>query len=119
MTWLAEWVHEHSFLLLVIAVVGYGPVPLLVRRWPPWVWSAWAGLVVFAGAGTVFLLHTPAATVSEHLPEKSAFPMTEDTTGLRLDYRELDWKSEENIEQLLAAGPKPTLVEVYADYGLG
>jgi hypothetical protein len=116
---LVEWVDEHSFLLLVVAAVGCTAVPLLVRRWPRWVWPAWAGFALFAVGGTVFLLHTPPATVSEHRPRTSAFPITADRTDSRLDYRELSLKSEEEIEELLAAGPKPTLVEVYVDYGVG
>lgn len=110
----SEWVHRHSFLLLVVAVVGCTAVPFLFRRWPLWVWLGWAGLAL-AGAGSIFLLHTPAATVSEHQPDESASLHKVDTQK----YRELSPESEEKIEELLAAGPKLTLVEIYVDYGLG
>lgn len=115
---ISEWVHQHSFLLLVVAVVSGTAVPLLVRRRSRWLWSAWAGLIL-AAAGSLIVLRTPAATVSEHLPGESVLSTTGADVGSLLAYRELSLESEHQIEQVLAAGPKPTLVEVYVDYGIG
>ena len=111
-----EWVHQHSFLLLLMAVLGGTAIVLLVKRRPYWLWSVWVGLALTA-AGTVFLLRTPAASVSEHLPQPAI--EGKKTASLPAYHELVGLDSEEQIEALLAAGPKPTLVEVYVDYGFG
>ena len=109
-----EWVHQHSFLLLLMAVLGGTALVLLVKRRSYWLWSVWFGLAL-AATGTVFLLRTPAASVSEHLSQPA---IKGNETAFLPAYHELvGLGSEEQIGALLAAGPKPTLVEVYVDYG--
>ncbi len=102
-----------------------GSTGLLVAfRWrSPRLWLAWLG---FAGISlaTLLALRTPAASLSEHqgpgggetVSTAAANPGS-DISVVTLQYSEPDLGSVEAIEKMLVAAGKPTLVEVYADYG--
>jgi hypothetical protein len=107
-----QWLHQHDLLLLGLGIIAAtGLLPLLRRR-SPRAWLLWLGVTGLTLAG-LFSLRTSNASVTEHdgpAPE---------ALEAQLLYMEPDLKSVEAIEQLLADGKKPTLVEVYSDYGIG
>lgn len=120
----SQWVHQHDLLLLCAAVVGSTGVLVAFRWRSPRLWAAWLGLTGISLA-VLLALRTPAASLSEHrgphgvttvgsgeVDQGAGIPVTTP------EYSELNLGSVEAIKQTIAAGGKPTLVEVYADYGL-
>jgi hypothetical protein len=111
----SQWVHQHDALLLMILVLGVSFALLLAyRRRSVRLWSVW---VIAAGLGTsaALAIRTPAASLSEHtVPADDTAPAP--TTAST--YEEPTVKSVEDIRSLLAKGGKPTLVEIYSDFGI-
>ena len=120
----SQWVHQHNLLLLCATIVG-GTSVLLAFRWRSLrLWLAWLSLVGIS-LTTLLALRTPAASLSEHREAGDgatvSFAATDHGANVSFwatEYREFDLGSVEAIEKIIATGGKPTLVEVYADYGL-
>ena len=112
----SQWVHQHDALLLLVLVLGVSFALILsYRRRSVRLWTVWA---VAAGLGTsaAFAIRTPAASLSEHIVPEDPTPDASPTT--RSTYEEPTLKSVEDIRSLLGRGGKPTLVEIYADFGV-
>ena len=120
----SQWVHQHNLLLLCAAVVA-GTGVLLAFRWRSLrLWLAWLSLAGISLA-TLLTLRTPAASLTEHRPaadvESVPFAAADHESIVSsgaTEYSQPDLESVAAIEKMLASGGKPTLVEVYADYGL-
>jgi hypothetical protein len=117
MSTFGQWLHQHEVLIVLALVLGVG-LGLLVRyrswsvRW--WAaWSATAGLGVLATVA----LRTPPASLSEH----NSVDLAQQGVPLEAVFAHdtPDFESVEDIRTLLASAEKPTLVEIYADYGFG
>src|SRR5262245_2934669 len=119
MNTVGQWVHQHNLLLLCAAAVGGSGLLLLVFRWrSPRLWLLWSGVTASCVAA-LLSLRTPAASVSEHTDPGPAAASPEGMApAAALSYSEPDLKTVEAIDGLIAAGAKPTLVEVYSDWGL-
>lgn len=118
MSTFGQWIHQHDLLLLCVAIVGASGMVLVFRWRSLHLWLIWLGLAGISLAG-LLALRTPAATLSEHREASDA------TSGLGAnDSLQATESSEpvlgsvEAIEKLIAGGGKPTLVEVYADFGV-
>jgi len=110
-----QWLHQHDLVLLGLGIIAVtGLLPLLGRR-SPRSWLLWLCITVLTLAG-LFSLRTSDASVTEHA---GPAPEALETQLTQLLYSEPDLKLVEAIEQMLADGKKPTLVEVYSDYGIG
>lgn len=108
----SQWLHQHSFLLMLGAVFAALGLWLGWRR-------RWAGRLALGGAWLVVMgalwvgLRTPAATVAEHRARSLATPV-----AVGPAYAELALDSVAAIQATIAGSGKPTLVEVYSDYGI-
>lgn len=117
----SQWIHQHSFLLLICALLLGGLILLSwFRLWTRRSLMIWGGAAVLS---VVLLLglRTPGATVSETVSE----PATNNTVSKTKNVEnsavstELDFTSTADIEAYLQNGEKPTLVEFYSDFGIG
>lgn len=118
----SQWIHQHSFLLLICALLLAGLIVIswfrLWTRRSLMVWGSAAVLAVIMLLG----LRTPPATVSEVLDEPiadNAWDKTSVVNSAVPTNRSLDFSSAEDIEAYLQEGKKPTLVEFYSDFGIG
>jgi hypothetical protein len=112
------WVHQHSVLLAGGALVGLLTLLLVSHRRTLRHWLIWS-VAVGTYAAVVFLLRTPAASISEH--HEPTVAANSRPTGLppvasRVK-DEVELASVEAIREMLGTGGKPTLVELYVDYG--
>ena len=118
----SQWIHQHSFLLLVCALLLAGLVIISwFRLWTRRTLMIWGGAAVLA-AVMLLGLRTPPATVSEVLDKPAADDALDKTSVMNSVVstdRLLDFSSVEDIEVYLRAGEKPTLVEFYSDFGIG
>ena len=114
MSTVGQWAHQHDALLLVGLVLGasLGGIAHLRRR-SARLGAAWL-VAAAVGAGAAYAVRTPAASLSEHV---AADATPADPTP-RPAYEEPAVASAEDIRAVLGRGGKPTLVEVYADYGI-
>jgi hypothetical protein len=98
-----QWVHQHDA-LLVLALALAVSLAMLLRylRRSARHWVAW-GVAAGLGVAAALAARTPAASLSGHAPAA---------------YEELSVASVEDVRALLGRGGKPTLVEVYSDYGV-
>jgi hypothetical protein len=116
----SQWAHQHDLLLVCAAVIA-GAGLLLVFLRPRWRWwFGWLGAAASCGVAAV-ALRTPAASLYEHPdPLAPTFALADEGTLMVefVGYSEPDLGSIEAIEQAIAGGTKPTLVEIYADFGL-
>jgi hypothetical protein len=116
----SQWVHQHDLLLLCAAVLTviailFGYLRLRLR----W-WLGWFGGVSLVCVAAV-ALRTPAASVYDHEDRPITSDLLADADELTTElaaYSEPDLNSVDAIEKTLAESRKPTLVEVYTDYGL-
>jgi hypothetical protein len=117
MSSLGQSLHEHDVLLAfavalaITAAVFWGR--RVRRRW----WLTW-GAGLGACLALAVALRTPTATISEfrasaNEDERASGPGLE--VGRVTDSPDLD--SVEAIRRLIASGSKPTLLELYSDYG--
>jgi thiol:disulfide interchange protein len=116
MSTFTQWVHQHNLMLLIAAVLVLTSFVLLHHPRSRLLWSIVAGLVVSCLVAAI-ALRTPSASITEHRGSENE--LTEETgeNALREISEEKRLDSVDAIEALLASGDKPTLVEVYADYG--
>ena len=115
----SQWVHQHNVLLLCAALVGGTCLILIFRCRSLRLWLLWSGLTV-ASLAALAALRTPAASISEHQAPESA-TTARDAAQPRervIAYSEPDLNSVDAIEEVIARAGKPTLVELYADYGV-
>ena len=114
------WLHQHDVLLLIGLLLGGSAVLLSwLRCWIRGRLIVWSVLLLVA---IVFLLglRTPPASVSE--PESAAIINTSNPSQainpVSLGYMELSLDSLQVIQAAILSGDKPTLVEIYADFGI-
>jgi hypothetical protein len=111
----SQWLHQHDALLLMILVLGVTfTLIAYYRRRSVLLWTVWV-LAVGLGTSAAFAIRTPAASLSEHTVQPD---VTTPTPATGVAYEEPIVKSVEDIQSLLGRGGKPTLVEIYADFGL-
>ncbi len=99
-------------MLLIAAVLVVTSFVLIYHPRSRLLWSIAAGLVLSAVVAAI-VLRTPSASMTEH--RQSEKELTAESGALKEEKR---LESVEEIESLLASGDKPTLVELYSDYGL-
>jgi hypothetical protein len=118
----SQWIHQHSFLLLVCALLLAGLIIISwFRLWTRRTLMIWGSAAVLA-AVLLLGLRTPPATVSEVLNEPIADDALDKTSVMNSAAptdRSLDFSSAEAIGAYLQEGKKPTLVEFYSDFGIG
>jgi hypothetical protein len=112
----SQWAHQHNLLLLGVSLIAItGLLPVLRRR-SLRMWLLWLGFTGLIAAG-LFSLRTSNASVTEHAqPAPADSELQQPETAVL--YTEPDLKSVEAIEHFLAEGGKPTLVEIYSDFGI-
>jgi hypothetical protein len=119
MNTLGQWVHQHDLLLVGAAVITVTGLLLVLRRPNLRWWLAWFGMT--AACSFIFAtLRTPATSLYVHA-ENAALSNSSAAEGGILDmvgYSEPDLGSIEAIESALAQSEKPTLIEIYSDFGL-
>jgi hypothetical protein len=115
----SQWVHQHDLLLVCAAVVGGAGLVLVYCRPKLRWWLAWLGLATACSVAGL-ALRTPAATLYEHPESPSTASLPTETTAMMppAESSEPDLSSVEAVEEAIAGAGKPTLVEVYADFGL-
>lgn len=126
--WLIQFLNQHALLLLGGGIVVVFALVLLLRRARRRWWGAWAVVCLALGSG-FFYLRTPAATLYspptqtewvEYTPEEALAGPEALGVGDLFGHEASTLESVEAIQGLIAAsGGKPTLVDVYADYGFG
>jgi hypothetical protein len=119
MNTLGQWIHQHDLLLVGAAVITVTGLLLVVRRPNPRWWLAWLGMTA-ACSFAVASLRTPAASLYTH-PDNETLMISlldEDGTLDLVGYSEPNLGSVEAIESALAGSEQPTLVEIYADFGI-
>ena len=119
-----QFLNQYSFLFLMALILVGGTLYLRWRQASRQWWGVW-GVFALANVGVVALLPTPAATLSgrelaplasqaaESSPINDAVP--EEIIANLPHYPQ----SVAEIEAMLAADERPTLVEFYSDFGLG
>ena len=119
-----QWVRQHNVLIFVLAGIAAGAVLLRYRRLSRKWWLLWSGWSAVA-CGLLFNLHTPAATLTSHAqletrnrPSETETPQQTNDTSNILQFAEPTPQTIEDIHALLKGGDRPTLVEVYSDFGL-
>jgi hypothetical protein len=119
MNTLGQWAHQHDLLLVCAAVIACTGLLLVFRRPKYRWWLSWIGMTA-ACSFAVASLRTPAASLYVHpanaAPTNSAID-TGDYPG-PADYSEPDLGSMEAIASAIAGSTKPTLVEIYSDFGI-
>ena len=125
MSALERLLHQNNLLILGAGLLLAVAVVLVCRRLSWRWWLGWVALGVVV-AGGLLGLRTPAATLSYHqappppdaapAPEAPGQPLAAETTVLPSEFTPT---TAAGIASTLAAsGGKPTLVEIYADFGL-
>jgi hypothetical protein len=112
----SQWLHQHEILLLCAALILFVTVVLILRWRSIWMWVVWFAISGMS-VGALMALRTPAASVSEYGgPDTEIFAYNiQDFTLAQIEPTP---KSVEEIEKLVGQVGKPTLLEVYADWGL-
>jgi hypothetical protein len=116
----SQWLHQHDFLLLIVIILGGSAIVLSWRRhWTKGRFLAWSVLVVVA-VTTLWGLRTPPVSISEPEVASAAndFNPPQDIAPSPIGYTELSLDSVEAIQATLSNSDKPTLVEIYSDYGI-
>lgn len=119
-----EVFRQNNILIALAVLVVGGAVFLWYRglgfRW----WKLWACYSLVAG-GLLLFLRTPAATLTDHyVPrdlegrDSAAGPVANTFAPNWWQAKKFEPQSVAEIRDLLRTGGKPTLVEVYSDYGL-
>ena len=115
---------QNNILIALVFLVVGGAAFLWYRRLGSKWWKLWACYSLVA-AGLLVSLHTPAATLTDHFTPRgsaegnsSVGPLADKSAPGSWQPREFEPKTVEEIQDLLRTGGKPTLVEVYSDYGL-
>jgi hypothetical protein len=116
----SQWLHQHDFLLLIVIILGGSAILLSWRRhWTKGRLIAWSVLVGVA-VTTLWGLRTPPISISE--PEvasaANAFNPSENIATTSAAYLEPSLDSIAAIQATISNSDKPTLVEIYADYGI-
>jgi hypothetical protein len=111
---LSQWLHQHEILLVCAALILFVTVVLILRWRAIWMWFVWFA-VCGASISVLVMLRTSAASVSEHDKPDTALVAYD---GLTFAYSEPSPNSVEEIEKLVGQPGKPTLLEIYADWGL-
>jgi len=115
MNTLSQWLQQHDFLVFVsVTLAGSAILISMLRRWTRRALAVWMGLLLLAVA-SVIALRTPSASVSV----ASESEPRDDLAPSAPAYEELSLASEEAIQNFIQSGGKPTLVEIYSDFGLG
>jgi hypothetical protein len=112
---ISQWLHQHEILLVCAAVILLVTVVLILRWRAIWMWFVWFA-VCGASVSVLVMLRTSAASVSEHKEPDTALVFSFE--GLTLAYSEPYPNTVEEIEKLVGQPGKPTLLEIYADWGL-
>jgi hypothetical protein len=114
-----QWLHQHEILLLCVALIFAITLALILRWRAIWMWFVWF-VVCGASVSALVMLRTSAASVSEYRePEMETITWNgQEILGIKLAYSEPAPNSVEEIEKLVGKVGKPTLVEIYADWGL-
>jgi hypothetical protein len=121
MNTLSQWLQQHDFLLLLsLPLVGSAILISWLRRWTRRALATWMGLLLLAVA-SVIALRTPYVSVSVAPKSIASQGDTPDDLAETASpgYEELSLTSVEAIRNFIESGRKPTLVEIYSDYGLG
>jgi len=111
MTQVIQWLNGYALLWVPIIVAAGTALVLVIRRSRVRWWAAWvAGVLGFAQGAS--LLRSADGTVVEN---------TQGDEGPPVVWRQsLEWNSADSVEQTIrASGGRPTLVELYTDFGLG
>lgn len=118
----AQWLHQHSFLVVLCALlVGSFFLITWFQRWTKRTFIAWLSCLVLSVV-VVLGLRTPAATVSEVVGESVAANSLAKSNMVNSAVptdKSLEFSSTAEIESYLANSDKPTLVEFYSDLGIG
>ncbi|HEV3143144.1 MAG TPA: hypothetical protein VGZ47_04590, partial [Gemmataceae bacterium] len=89
---------------------------VLFLRWRSiWMWFVWFAITGLS-VGALFMLRTPAASVTEHGAQGVEIIGYEGWTIGDIKFASAP-NSLAEIEELIGKGGKPTLVEIYADWG--
>ncbi|HLW64564.1 MAG TPA: hypothetical protein VKS79_04530 [Gemmataceae bacterium] len=114
----SQWLHQHEILLACAALVLFVTVILILRWRSIWMWLVWFAISGMS-VGALMVLRTPAATVSEYRGPETEHISYEglNVQSITFAYSEPAPKSVEEIEKLVGQVGKPTLLEIYADYG--
>jgi hypothetical protein len=116
-----QLVRQHNIPIFVLATIAVTAFVLRrIRPSRPW-WLLWVGYSAFA-CGLLLTLRTPAATLTFHdgVPTQGSpsadepMPNAIDST-MQLVLPTLT--TVEDIKGFLGSGDRPTLVEVYSDFG--
>jgi hypothetical protein len=109
--------HQHDLMLLIAALLVITSIVLLHHRRSRLLWCVAAALGVSLVVAAI-VLRTPSASITEHRRTENELTAADDFRQGLVRNEETQLGSIEQIEALLASGDKPTLVELYADYGL-
>ena len=111
----SQWLHQHEILLVCAALILLVTIVLILRWRSIWMWLVWFAISGMS-VGALVALRTPAATVSEYRGPDTEI-LAYDIQGSTLAHIEPTPKTVEEIEKLVGQPGKPTLLEIYADYG--
>ena len=104
----SQWVHQHNILVILALVLGTALAVLMrYRRRSIRLWVAWS-VALGLSVAVVLSLRTPNARLSEYVGPANHEEFSESALA-----------SVEEIKSLLSRGGKHTLVEIYADFGVG
>lgn len=114
---------QHNIPIFVLATIAVTALVLRrIRSSRPW-WLLWGGYSA-AACGLLLTLRTPAATLTFHDSkpvqgslspnEPAPFPNTIESN---MQVVQPILKTVEDIKGFLGSGDRPTLVEVYSDFG--
>lgn len=115
----SQWLQQHDFLLLICITLG-GSAMLLSwgRGWSRGRLVVWSLLLLMAVAA-LLALRTPPASLSEPRGDSAAANAFDPTLAeTSLTYTELTLSSTAAIHAFIQNSDKPTLLEIYSDYGL-
>ena len=115
MNTLSQWLHQHDILIVIGAVLFSSALLLWWQKsWPRHKWLVW-GCVVLLSVVPIWLLRTPSVSIAE-TPTNTNVANIYSTSASTVEH--LVGGSIAEIEAFLQSSDKPTLVEIYSDYGI-
>ena len=121
MNTLSQWLHQHD-ILIIISVILLGSALFLSwqKRWTKRNRIIW-GTGVLLGVAATFALRTPSISITGTSPSiniANAYAPSDLTPPSATAVENPVSESIEEIEALVQEGDKPTLVEIYSDFGI-
>jgi predicted membrane metal-binding protein len=117
----SQWLHQHD-ILIIISVILLGSALFLSwqQKWTKRNRIIW-GTGVLLGAASIFALRTPSVSIvgtPTNINVANAYAPSDLTPPSATAVANPVSESIAEIEALIQDGDKPTLVEIYSDFGI-